>query len=207
VSGASGEYTLLVSDIAAACKAIGHEVNRGALAGNLGSAGSENVQGEVQRTLDVIADRLFIGALDWTGHLAALVSEESEAVIPIPAAYPRGRYLVCFDPLDGSSNIDVNLSVGTIFSILRAPEGVDRPTAADFLQPGTRQVGAGFCIYGPSTMLILTSGHGPGRGGIHPHPSCHPDTRRYGRVRHQHVQPPILGGTGAPLRGGVRAGN
>jgi fructose-1,6-bisphosphatase I len=157
---ATGEFTLLVSDIATACKAIGHEVNRGALAGNLGVAGSENVQGEVQKKLDVIADRLFIGSLEWTGHLAGMASEESEDIIPIPDAYPRGKYLVCFDPLDGSSNIEVNLAVGTIFSILHAPPGVHRPTAADFLQPGTRQVGAGFCVYGPTTMLILTNGNG-----------------------------------------------
>jgi fructose-1,6-bisphosphatase I len=157
---ATGEFTLLLSDIATACKAIGHEVNRGALAGNLGVAGSENIQGEVQKKLDIIANDLFIKSLEWTGHLAGMASEENDEVIQIPGAYPKGKYLVCFDPLDGSSNIDVNLSVGTIFSILRAPDGVAQPREADFLQPGTRQLAAGFCIYGPTTILVLTTGNG-----------------------------------------------
>lgn len=158
--GASGEFTLLISDVATACKAIAHEVNRGALAGNLGIAGSENIQGETQKKLDVIANDLFVRALEWTGHLAGMVSEENDEVVAIPSRYPRGKYLICFDPLDGSSNIDVNLSVGTIFSILRAPQGVAKPAVADFLQPGTRQVAAGFCIYGPTTVMVLTTGNG-----------------------------------------------
>jgi fructose-1,6-bisphosphatase I len=157
---ATGEFTLLLSDIATACKAIAHEVNRGPLAGNLGIAGSENVQGEVQKKLDVIANDLFIKSLEWTGRLAGMASEENDDIIRLPQGYPKGKYLVCFDPLDGSSNIDVNISVGTIFSILRAPDGVDHPTQADFLQPGTRQAGAGFCIYGPTTILVLTNGNG-----------------------------------------------
>ena len=157
---ATGEFTLLLNDIASACKAISHEVNRGALAGNLGIAGSENIQGEVQKKLDVITNDIMIRALQWTGHLAAMASEENDEIIQIPSGYPRGKYLICFDPLDGSSNIDVNLSVGTIFSILRAPEGVSNPTAVDFMQPGTKQVCAGFCIYGPTTIMILTTGNG-----------------------------------------------
>jgi fructose-1,6-bisphosphatase I len=157
---ASGEFTLLLNEIASACKAIAHEVHRGALAGNLGIAGSENVQGEVQKKLDVITNNIFIKALDWTGHLAAMASEENDDIIPISPQHPRGNYLICYDPLDGSSNIDLNLSVGTIFSILRAPAGIEQPTAADFMQPGTEQVCAGFCIYGPTTVMILTTGDG-----------------------------------------------
>ena len=157
---AKGGFTLLLNDIASACKAISHEVHRGALAGNLGIAGSENIQGEVQKTLDVITNKIFIKALEWTGHLAALASEENDEVIQIPEVYPKGKYLVCFDPLDGSSNVDLNMSVGTIFSILRAPEGVATPTAEDFMQPGINQVCAGFCIYGPTTIMLLTTGNG-----------------------------------------------
>jgi fructose-1,6-bisphosphatase I len=157
---ATGEFTLLLNDIVSACKLISHEVNRGALAGNLGVAGSENVQGEVQKKLDVITNDIFIQSLEWTGHLAAMASEENDEIIRIPSGYPRGKYLICFDPLDGSSNIDINLSVGTIFSILRAPEGVSEPTEADFLQPGTKQVCAGFCVYGPTTLMVLTTGSG-----------------------------------------------
>jgi len=157
---ASGEFTLLLNDIAAACKAIGHEVNRGALAGNLGLAGTQNVQGEAQKKLDVIANELFLRSLEWTGHFAAMASEENDEVIPIPPPLPRGKYLVCFDPLDGSSNIDLNLSVGTIFSVLRCPESVGAATEQSFLQPGTAQVSAGFCIYGPTTIMVLTTGNG-----------------------------------------------
>ncbi|CAI8835422.1 class 1 fructose-bisphosphatase [Methylocaldum szegediense] len=157
---ATGEFTMLLSEIATACKAIAHEVSRGGLAGNLGGAGSENVQGEAQKKLDVIANELFIRSLEWTGHLAAMVSEENDRVIPISPGYVKGKYLICFDPLDGSSNIDINLTVGTIFSILRAPEGKNDLTEADFLQPGTKQVAAGFCTYGPTTEMVLTTGSG-----------------------------------------------
>ena len=158
--GASGGFTLLLNDVASACKAISHEVNRGGLAGNLGIAGSENIQGEVQKKLDVITNNIFIKALEWTGHLAALASEENDEIIQIPSTYPRGKYLMCFDPLDGSSNVDINISVGTIFSILRAPEGDGVPTAEDFMQSGSKQVCAGFCIYGPTTIMVLTTGNG-----------------------------------------------
>jgi fructose-1,6-bisphosphatase I len=157
---ATGVLTLLLNDIASACKCISHAVHRGALAGVLGAAGSENVQGEVQKKLDVITNDLFINAMNWTGHLAAMASEENDEIIQIPAEHPKGKYLICFDPLDGSSNIDVNLSVGTIFSILHCPEGIKNPKEADFLQPGSRQVCAGFCIYGPSTVMVLTTGKG-----------------------------------------------
>ncbi|PIX04851.1 MAG: fructose-bisphosphatase class I, partial [Gallionellales bacterium CG_4_8_14_3_um_filter_54_18] len=118
---ASGAFTGLLSDIVSACKQIAHDVNKGALIGVLGSAGSENVQGETQKKLDIITNEVFIKANEWSGHLAGMASEEMDDVYEIPKQYPRGKYLITFDPLDGSSNIDVNISVGTIFSILRCP--------------------------------------------------------------------------------------
>jgi len=157
---ASGDFTGLISDVIMACKQIAHDVNKGALIGVLGSAGSENVQGETQKKLDIITNEVFIKSTEWGGHLAAMASEEMDDVYAIPARYPKGKYLLVFDPLDGSSNIDVNISVGTIFSILRAPKGVENPSAADFLQAGTTQVCAGYALYGPSTMLVITTGHG-----------------------------------------------
>mgnify|MGYP000049967371 CR=1 FL=1 len=160
VAGASGEFTGLVNDVVTACKVISNAVNKGALIGVLGSAGSENIQGETQKKLDVIANDVMIRSTQWAGHVAAMASEEMDDIYPIPPQYPRGKYLLLFDPLDGSSNIDVNGSVGTIFSVLRCPEGVSRPTAADFLQPGVSQVCAGYAVYGPSTMIVLTFGHG-----------------------------------------------
>jgi fructose-1,6-bisphosphatase I len=160
IPGATGDFTGLLEDVIYACKQIAHAVNKGELIGVLGSAGSENVQGETQKKLDVITNEIFIKSTEWGGHLAAMASEEMDDIYPIPAQYPRGKYLLTFDPLDGSSNIDVNISVGTIFSILRCPEGVTNPTQEDFFQPGTKQVCAGYALYGPSTMLVLTTGHG-----------------------------------------------
>ena len=157
--GVSGTFTLLLNDIEKACKQISHMVNRGGLIGVLGTADSENVQGEVQKKLDIITNDIMIDALSWTGHLAGMASEEVDDIIRIPKHYPKGKYLALFDPLDGSSNIDVNLTVGTIFSILRCPEGAE-PTLEDFMQTGAQQVCAGFVLYGPSTMLVLTTGHG-----------------------------------------------
>lgn len=157
--GVSGDFTLLLSDIVTACKQISHLVNRGDLIGVLGNADSENVQGEVQKKLDIITNDIMIEALEWTGHLAGMASEENDELIAIPKQYPRGKYLALFDPLDGSSNIDVNLTVGTIFSILRCEEGIE-PELSDFLRKGKEQVCAGFVLYGPSTMMILTTGHG-----------------------------------------------
>ena len=156
---ASGTFSMLLSNIVTACKEISHLVNRGNLVGVLGSAESENVQGEVQKKLDVITNDIMVNALNWTGHLAGMASEEVDDIIAIPAKYPKGKYLALFDPLDGSSNIDVNLTVGTIFSILRCREGVD-PVVEDFLRKGSEQVCAGFVLYGPSTMMVLTTGHG-----------------------------------------------
>lgn len=156
----AGDFSMLISDVVRSCKAISQGVSRGALAGVLGEAGAENVQGEAQKVLDVLANEAFIHHCEWGGHLAALASEEMEEIYPIPAEHPHGKYLLVFDPLDGSSNIDVNLSVGSIFSVLRCPEGVTTPSEADFLQPGSQQVAAGYALYGPSTMLVLSVGNG-----------------------------------------------
>jgi fructose-1,6-bisphosphatase I len=126
----------------------------------LGVAGSENVQGEIQKKLDIISNEILLQANEWGGHLAAMASEEMESFHPIPNRYPKGEYMLLFDPLDGSSNIDVNVTIGTIFSVLKAPEDMKDPTEQDFLQPGTRQVAAGYAVYGPQTMLVLTTGNG-----------------------------------------------
>lgn len=156
------ELRLLIETVARACKAIGHAISKGALGDVLGALGSENIQGEVQKKLDVIANDLLLDANEWGGHLAAMASEEMETIHRIPNRYPRGEYLLLFDPIDGSSNVDFDLSVGTIFSVLRAPEacaGRD-VTEEDFLQPGRDQVAAGYAIYGPQTLLVLTIGTG-----------------------------------------------
>ncbi|MGQ4582147.1 class 1 fructose-bisphosphatase [Lysobacter sp. F60174L2] len=159
------DLRLLIEVVARACKRISIEVGKGALGGVLGDAGepgvaSINIQGEAQKKLDVIANDVLLEANAWGGHLAGLASEEMDHSMPIPDVYPRGNYLLLFDPLDGSSNIDVNISVGTIFSVLRCPEGVTTPGDEHFLQPGTAQVAAGYCTYGPNTTLVLTVGHG-----------------------------------------------
>ncbi len=157
---AGGELNALILDVALACKAIAKRVAYGALDGLLGSEGRTNVQGEAQQRLDVVANEIFLRANEWGGLVAGMVSEELDEPWPVPVEYPRGKYLLCFDPLDGSSNIDVNVSVGSIFSILRAPRPGEAATHEDFLQPGTEQVCAGYAIYGPSTVLVLTVGRG-----------------------------------------------
>jgi fructose-1,6-bisphosphatase I/sedoheptulose-1,7-bisphosphatase len=156
----TGEFSGLLNAVATAIKVIANTVSRGALATAAGSAASENVHGEVQHQLDLLSNEVMIAQTEWTGHLAAMVSEELSDVRVVPPCYRRGKYLLVFDPLDGSSNIDVNLSVGTIFSILRNPRRDTAPTASDFLQPGTEQVCAGFALYGPATVLVLTTGDG-----------------------------------------------
>ncbi|MFD0739710.1 class 1 fructose-bisphosphatase [Lysobacter koreensis] len=161
----SADLRLLVEVVARACKTISIAVGKGALGGVLGEAGgagkaSINIQGEAQKKLDVIANDVLLEANAWGGHLAGMASEEMDHSVPMSDASPRGNYLLLFDPLDGSSNIDVNISVGTIFSVLRCPDGVTSPVDADFLQPGTAQVCAGYTTYGPSTMLVLTVGNG-----------------------------------------------
>ena len=154
------ELRLLLEVVARACKGISHAVNKGALGGVLGSAHSENVQGEVQKKLDIIANEVLIEANEWGGHRAAMASEEMDTIYVVPNRYPQGEYLLLFDPLDGSSNIDVNVSIGTIFSVLKKPESSDAVSEADFLQPGHTQVAAGYCVYGPQTSLVLTVGDG-----------------------------------------------
>ncbi|MEN9688594.1 MAG: hypothetical protein RI998_591 [Pseudomonadota bacterium] len=154
------ELRLLLEVVARACKSISHAVNKGALGGVLGSAHSENVQGEVQKKLDIIANEVLIEANEWGGHLAAMASEEMDSIYVVPNRYPQGEYLLLFDPLDGSSNIDVNVSIGTIFSVLKKPEGSAGVSEADFLQAGHTQVAAGYCVYGPQTTLVLTVGDG-----------------------------------------------
>ncbi len=156
----SADLRLLIEVVARACKGISVAVGKGALGGVLGDAGTGNVQGEAQKKLDVLSNEILLEANAWGGHLAACASEEMDHCQPIPDRYPRGNYLLLFDPLDGSSNIDVNVSVGTIFSVLRCPDDVPEVRDEHFLQPGTAQVAAGYCIYGPSTMLVLTIGHG-----------------------------------------------
>jgi fructose-1,6-bisphosphatase I len=156
----NADLRLLIEVVSRACKSISIAIGKGSLDGALGSAGSENVQGEVQKKLDVLSNEILLEANEWGGHLAALASEEMDDPHPIPHRYPKGEYLLVFDPLDGSSNIDVNISVGTIFSVLRCPDGVSEPDAQAFLQPGAKQVAAGYAVYGPNTLLVLTLGDG-----------------------------------------------
>ena len=167
--GSSGDFNALILDVALACKAIARAVAMGELGGmygvHAGAAGAAvNVQGETQKKLDVLSNELFIRMNQWAGHLAGMASEEMDHPYQIPAQFPRGKYMLVFDPLDGSSNIDVNVSVGSIFSVLRAPQDVIDSgrdvTEQDFLQPGSQQVAAGYALYGPTTMLVLTVGNG-----------------------------------------------
>ncbi len=169
--GASGDFNALLLDVALACKAIARSVAFGELGGVLGSPGSAadvsigiNVQGEVQKKLDVLSNAYFTEMTEWGGHLAGMASEEMDHPYQIPVAHQRGKYLLVFDPLDGSSNIDVNVTVGSIFSILRAPQDVIDSgrdvVEADFFQAGTQQLAAGYALYGPTTMLVLTVGNG-----------------------------------------------
>ena len=155
-----GQLRLLLEVVARACKSISHAVNKGALGGVLGSTESENVQGEIQKKLDIIANEVLIEANEWGGHLAGMASEEMDGIYVVPNRYPKGEYLLLFDPLDGSSNIDVNVSIGTIFSVLKMHEDDRGVEEGDFLQPGRQQVAAGYCVYGPQTTLVLTVGDG-----------------------------------------------
>jgi fructose-1,6-bisphosphatase I len=132
-----GQLRLLLEVVARACKSISQAVNKGALGGVLGTAESENVQGEIQKKLDIIANEVLIEANEWGGHLAAMASEEMDSIYVVPNRYPQGEYLLLFDPLDGSSNIDVNVSIGTIFSVLKKPDDHPGVQEADFLQAGT----------------------------------------------------------------------
>ena len=154
------QLRLLIEVVARACKRISISVNKGALGDVLGTAHSENVQGEIQKKLDIIANEVLIEANEWGGHLAAMASEEMADIYPVPHRFPQGEYLLLFDPLDGSSNIDVNVSIGTIFSVLKRDDSGGAVSQADFLQPGRQQAAAGYCVYGPQTTLVLTLGAG-----------------------------------------------
>jgi fructose-1,6-bisphosphatase I len=160
----TADLKFLIEIVSRACQAISVAIGKGSLGGVLGEAGSDNIQGEAQKKLDVLSNDILLEANEWGGHLAAMASEEMDLPHLVPHRFPKGEYLLTFDPLDGSSNIDVNVSIGTIFSVLKCPEGADlsTPEAAEkaFLQPGTAQVAAGYAVYGPTTILVLTFGEG-----------------------------------------------
>ena len=158
--GIDPRLTGLIAHLADTCKEISFKVSRGALAGVLGSAGSENVQGETQKKLDVIANDIMCQACAESGYVSGIASEEMDHALQVPENCEVGPYLVLFDPLDGSSNIDINVSIGTIFSILPAGEPHRNVTDEEFLQPGVNQLAAGYVIYGPQTQLVFTMGHG-----------------------------------------------
>ena len=157
---ATGDFTALLAALTTAGKIIAQEVNKAGLGESLGLAGHTNVHGEEVQKLDHYANETIIHAVEHTGHLAGMASEEMEEIYHIPDEYPTGKYILLFDPVDGSTNIDVNISIGTIFSIYEKKNGGRRADEGDFLQPGRRQVGAGYIIYGSSTMLVYTIGHG-----------------------------------------------
>jgi fructose-1,6-bisphosphatase I len=158
--GATGEFTLLFQQLALAGKIISSRVNQAGLAGLLGHTGKTNIQGETVQKMDEFANNTLIQCLESGGQVCLMASEEVDDPIPIPTRYPRGRYVLMFDPLDGSTNIDVNISIGTIFSVhRRISEGTD-PELRDCLQPGTKQIAAGYIIYGSSCMFVFTSGDG-----------------------------------------------
>jgi fructose-1,6-bisphosphatase I len=157
---ATGELSNLLYDIALAAKIIAGAIRRAGLVNILGSAGTTNIQDEEQQKLDVFANETMTNSLNHTGRVCVMASEEDEQIIPVPDQYPAGKYAVLYDPLDGSSNIDVNGAVGTIFSIYRRVTTEGRGTEEDVLQPGCKQVSAGYVIYGSSTMLVYTTGQG-----------------------------------------------
>ncbi len=159
--GATGKFTDLMNDLAFAAKLISHHVNKAGLLDILGETGTVNIQGERVKKLDLYAHDIMVSALGRGGNFCAMASEEEEHIIPIPEGYPRGGYICLFDPLDGSSNIDANVSVGTIFSIYRRVTADSRQCAAeDVLQQGRRQICAGYVIYGSSTMMVYSTGNG-----------------------------------------------
>lgn len=158
--GIDPQLTGLIAHLADTCKEISFKVSRGALAGVLGSAGSENVQGETQKKLDVIANDIMCQACAESGFVSGIASEEMDHALQVPEQYEVGPYLVLFDPLDGSSNIDINVSIGTIFSILPAGTPHRNVTDEEFLQPGINQLAAGYVVYGPQTQLVFTMGFG-----------------------------------------------
>lgn len=160
ITGATGEFTSLMGDVSSACKAVANLVRRGSLTGELGAAVGVNVQDESQKKLDVLANELAISWCEQGGQLFAMASEEMVDVYPVPNRLQRGKYLLIFDPLDGSSNIEVNGPMGTIFSILKTPVAYTETLTDDFLQKGCEQLCAGYVLFGPATMMVLTTGHG-----------------------------------------------
>lgn len=158
--GARGAFSDLLTDIALAAKVISRKVNMAGLAEIIGQAGHRNVQGEDVQKLDVFAQDVMFRAMDHTGHLCCMASEEVEDFVPIPEKFPAGDYVLMYDPLDGSSNIDVNISIGTIFGLFRKVSDVERGALEDCLQPGRRQLAAGYTLYGSSTMMVYTTGNG-----------------------------------------------
>jgi len=159
-NGATGDFSALLRDLTLAIKIIHREVIRAGLVDILGATNQENIQGEIVQKLDEYANDVIFRAMDHGGHLCVMASEENEALIKIPKEYPKGKYVLSFDPLDGSSNIDANVSIGTIFSIHQRITDSGDGTEADVLQPGYKQIAAGYTIYGPSTMLVYTAGRG-----------------------------------------------
>ena len=157
---ATGDFTLILEQIAFAAKLISHEVNKAGIANIVGTANSYNVHGETQQKLDVFANTKMIQSLDHLGLLCGMASEEEDEIIPIPDKYPKGKYMIAFDPLDGSSNIDVNVNIGTIFGIFKKSGPAGEACAADFLQKGRKLVCAGYVVYGSSTMLVYSTGRG-----------------------------------------------
>ena len=160
ITGATGEFTLLLDDVSSACKGVANLVRRGNLAGELGAAVGVNVQDENQKKLDVMANELALSWCEKGGQLFAMASEEMVDVYPVPKGFQRGEYLLIFDPLDGSSNIEVNGPMGTIFSILKMPKDANGDLAENFLQEGSRQLCAGYVLFGPATIMVLTTGNG-----------------------------------------------
>lgn len=159
---ATGDLTAVMNDIVTACKAIATAMRYGALSDDeiLGVSTSRNVQGETQKTLDILANDLFLRRTEFGGHVAAMVSEEMDEIYQLPEHYPKGRYLLLYDPVDGSSNINDTATIGTIFSIMKRDDSASgRPDMAEFLQPGARQVCAGYTVYGPNCMIVLTTGN------------------------------------------------
>lgn len=158
--GATGDFSGLLRDLTLAFKVIWREVSKAGLVNILGLTGKENVHGEQVKKLDVFADERIYQAMDHGGHLCVMASEENEDVLHIPEHYPTGKYVLLYDPLDGSSNIDANVTIGSIFSIFRRVTPSGRGSMQDCLQPGYKQIAAGYVIYGSSTMLVYTTGDG-----------------------------------------------
>lgn len=153
-------FTALLNDIRLACKRLSYLIGKGALSDTLGPDGTQNVRGEPRMKLDARANEIFLRTNEWGGHLAGMASEELSAPYAIPSCYPRGGYLLVFDPLEGATNVDVNVTVGSIFSVYRCPPDADGTLEAHFLQPGAQQVCAGYALYGPTTMLVISLGRG-----------------------------------------------